>query len=144
MIIYGKRTHIFPAVGSFVAKAMLESRRRGSVDYRDAQACRLRLGQFCTKLLSIAAASSHLNDELALFKENITVQAPALHFTLPGHGIELKLVLKAILGSGSTLQAKAFRERFRNIIPIGDRQAFTVEELVMLFGNGDERLNCGE
>ncbi|KAJ3847093.1 hypothetical protein EV368DRAFT_69379 [Lentinula lateritia] len=102
---------------SFVAKAMLESRRRGSVDYRDAQACRLRLGQFCTKLLSIAAASSHLNDELALFKENITVEAPALHFTLPGHGIELKLVLKAILGSGSTLQAKAFRERFRKIHP---------------------------
>ncbi|KAJ3996321.1 hypothetical protein F5050DRAFT_1571693 [Lentinula boryana] len=117
------------------------------------------LANSLTKLLSIAAASDKqppLNDKLALIEESVTVEDLALDFTLPGYDIELKpsgkdiavttanvqeyvqLVLDAILGSGSTLQAKAFREGFSKVFPIGDLQAFTVEELVMLFGNGDE------
>ncbi|KAJ3931783.1 MAG: hypothetical protein NXY57DRAFT_1048760 [Lentinula lateritia] len=120
------------------------------------------LANSLTKLLTIAAADKQppLNDKLAkklaLIEETVTVEDLALDFTLPGYDIELKpsgkdiavtttnvqeyvqLVLKAILGSGSTLQAKAFREGFSKVFPIGDLQAFTVEELVMLFGNGDE------
>ncbi|KAF8827355.1 hypothetical protein HHX47_DHR5001094 [Lentinula edodes] len=75
---------------------------------------------------------------LALIEETVTVEDPALDFTLPGYDIELKFVLKAILGSGSTLQAKPFREGFSKVFPNGDRQAFAVEELMKLFGNGDE------
>ncbi|KAJ3917745.1 hypothetical protein F5877DRAFT_211, partial [Lentinula edodes] len=94
---------------------------------------------------------------LALIEETVTVEDPALDFTLPGYDIELKVplwkgilvtitgvssyvqfVLKAILGSGSTLQAKPFREGFSKVFPNGDRQAFAVEELMKLFGNGDE------
>ena len=47
-------------------------------------------------------------------------------------------VIDAIIGSGSKLQAKAFREGFSKVFPISDLQAFTIEELVMLFGNSDE------
>ncbi|KAJ4469786.1 hypothetical protein C8J55DRAFT_436892 [Lentinula edodes] len=50
----------------------------------------------------------------------------------------VQFVLKAILGSESTLQAKPFREGISKVFPIGDQQASTVEELMMLFGNGDE------
>ncbi|GAW10243.1 hypothetical protein LENED_012487 [Lentinula edodes] len=52
---------------------------------------------------------------LALIEETVTVEDPALDFTLPGYDIELKV-------------------RYQN----GDRQAFAVEELMKLFGNGDE------
>jgi E3 ubiquitin-protein ligase TRIP12 len=47
-------------------------------------------------------------------------------------------VIDAIIGSGAKLQAKAFREGFNKVFPILDLQAFTIEELVMLFGNSDE------
>lgn len=47
-------------------------------------------------------------------------------------------VLAAILGKGAALQAKAFREGFSKVFPITDLQAFSADELVMLFGNGDE------
>ncbi|KAJ4473595.1 hypothetical protein J3R30DRAFT_3659131 [Lentinula aciculospora] len=118
------------------------------------------LANSLTKLLTIAEKQPLLNDKLAkklaLIEESVTVEDLALDFTLPGYDIELKpfgkditvtttnvqeyvqLVLDAILGSGSALQAKAFREGFSKVFPIGDLQAFTVEELVMLFGNGDE------
>ncbi|KAF9071607.1 hypothetical protein BDP27DRAFT_1382427 [Rhodocollybia butyracea] len=121
------------------------------------------LANSLTKLLSIAAASGKqpppsdkLAKKLALVEESVTVDDLALDFTLPGYDIELKpsgkdiavttanvqeyvqLVLEAILGSGNALQAKAFREGFSKVFPIGDLQAFSVEELVILFGNGDE------
>jgi E3 ubiquitin-protein ligase TRIP12 len=121
------------------------------------------LANSLTKLLTIAAASEKqppptdkLAKKLALVEGMVTVEDLALDFTLPGYDIELKpsgkdipvttvnvaeyvqLVLEAILGSGSQLQAKAFREGFSKVFPIGDLQAFSVEELVMLFGNGDE------
>lgn len=47
-------------------------------------------------------------------------------------------VLEAILGQGAKLQAKAFREGFSKVFPITDLQAFTLDELVMLFGNAEE------
>lgn len=47
-------------------------------------------------------------------------------------------VIDAIIGKGAQLQAKAFREGFSKVFPIADLRAFTSDELVMLFGNGDE------
>lgn len=47
-------------------------------------------------------------------------------------------VLDAIIGKGALLQAKAFKEGFSKVFPITDLQAFSSDELVMLFGNGDE------
>lgn len=47
-------------------------------------------------------------------------------------------VLDTILGTGAKLQAKAFREGFSKVFPISDLQAFSADELVMLFGNSEE------
>lgn len=80
----------------------------------------------------------------------------ALDFTIPGYDIELKPggrdlavttenveeyieeVVDAIIGRGAKLQAKAFSEGFSKVFPVADLRAFTPDELVMLFGNGDE------
>ena len=50
-------------------------------------------------------------------------------------------VLDAILGKGTAIQAKAFREGFSKVFPISDLRAFSADELVMLFGNSDEDWN---
>ncbi|KAL4078725.1 hypothetical protein V8B97DRAFT_1933082 [Scleroderma yunnanense] len=86
----------------------------------------------------------------------VNVEDLALDFTLPGYDIELRPggrdipvtsenveqyiheVLDAIIGSGVQSQAKAFREGFSKVFPITDLQAFSADELVMLFGNSDE------
>lgn len=86
----------------------------------------------------------------------VTVEDLALDFTVPGYDVELRPggrnlavtsenveeyisdVLEAIIGKGAMLQAKAFREGFSKVFPIADLQAFTADELVMLFGNSDE------
>lgn len=47
-------------------------------------------------------------------------------------------VLDAILGKGVQGQIQAFREGFSRVFPVMDLQAFTPEELAMLFGNTDE------
>ena len=47
-------------------------------------------------------------------------------------------VLDAILGKGAKLQTQAFRDGFSKVFPVMDLQAFTADELVMLFGNTDE------
>jgi E3 ubiquitin-protein ligase TRIP12 len=47
-------------------------------------------------------------------------------------------VLDSILGKGAQIQAKAFRDGFSKVFPITDLQAFSADELVMLFGNSDE------
>ena len=47
-------------------------------------------------------------------------------------------MIDAIIGRGAQLQAKAFREGFSKVFPVPDLQAFTADELVMLFGNSDE------
>ncbi|KAI6008984.1 ubiquitin-protein ligase [Pisolithus marmoratus] len=86
----------------------------------------------------------------------VNVEDLALDFTLPGYDIELRPggrnisvtsenveqyihdVLDTIIGSGVQLQAKVFREGFSKVFPISDLQAFSADELVMLFGNSDE------
>ncbi|KAG8220830.1 hypothetical protein J3R82DRAFT_2323 [Butyriboletus roseoflavus] len=86
----------------------------------------------------------------------VNVEDLALDFTLPGYDIELRPggrdipvtsdnaeqyiheVLDAIIGTGTRPQAKAFREGFSKVFPISDLQAFSADELVMLFGNSDE------
>ncbi|EKM50678.1 uncharacterized protein PHACADRAFT_264072 [Phanerochaete carnosa HHB-10118-sp] len=86
----------------------------------------------------------------------VNVEDLALDFTIPGYDIELRPggrvlavtsenveeyiaeVIDAIIGKGAMLQAKAFREGFSKVFPIADLQAFTGDELVMLFGNSDE------
>lgn len=50
----------------------------------------------------------------------------------------IREVLDAILGKGAQIQAKAFKEGFSKVFPIGDLQAFSADELVMLFGNSEE------
>ena len=47
-------------------------------------------------------------------------------------------MLDAILGAGAQIQAKAFKEGFSKVFPVSDLQAFSADELVMLFGNSDE------
>ncbi|KAI6113129.1 hypothetical protein F5141DRAFT_1188308 [Pisolithus sp. B1] len=86
----------------------------------------------------------------------VNVEDLALDFTLPGYDMELRPggrdipvtsenveqyihdILDAIIGSGVQSQAKAFREGFSKVFPISDLQAFSADELVMLFGNSDE------
>lgn len=86
----------------------------------------------------------------------VNVEDLALDFTLPGYDMELRPggrdilvtsdnveqyihdVLDAIIGSGVQPQAKAFREGFSKVFPISDLQAFSADELIMLFGNSDE------
>jgi E3 ubiquitin-protein ligase TRIP12 len=46
--------------------------------------------------------------------------------------------LNAIIGKGAQIQAKAFKDGFSKVFPIMDLQAFSADELVMLFGNSDE------
>ena len=50
----------------------------------------------------------------------------------------IREVIDAIIGKGAAAQAQAFREGFSKVFPIADLQAFTSDELVMLFGNADE------
>lgn len=47
-------------------------------------------------------------------------------------------VIDAVVGKGAQAQAHAFREGFSKVFPIADLQAFTSDELAMLFGNADE------
>ncbi|KAL1748215.1 hypothetical protein HDZ31DRAFT_79908 [Schizophyllum fasciatum] len=88
--------------------------------------------------------------------EGVSIEDLALDFTLPGYDIELRPdgrnisvtaanveeyihdILDAILGKGAQEQAAAFREGFSKVFPISDLRAFTADELVLLFGNGDE------
>ncbi|KAJ7625532.1 hypothetical protein FB45DRAFT_921679 [Roridomyces roridus] len=88
--------------------------------------------------------------------ENVSIDDLALDFTIPGYDIELRPggrdiavteenveeyvqeVLDAIIGQGAQLQAKAFREGFSKVFPITDLQAFSADELVLLFGNSEE------
>lgn len=88
--------------------------------------------------------------------DEVRVEDLALDFTIPGYDVELRPggrdmlvtsenvddyvhdILDAIIGKGTQLQAKAFREGFSKVFPITDLQAFTTDELAMLFGNAEE------
>ncbi|KAJ6534683.1 hypothetical protein DFH09DRAFT_1180315, partial [Mycena vulgaris] len=101
------------------------------------------------------AESDKLKRKVALL-ETVSIEDLALDFTIPGYDIELRPgggdiavtadnveeyireVLDAIIGQGAQLQAKAFREGFSKVFPITDLQAFSADELVLLFGNSDE------
>ena len=47
-------------------------------------------------------------------------------------------VIDAVIGKGVQAQAEALREGFSKVFPIKDLSTFTIDELVMLFGNSDE------
>ncbi|TFK74978.1 hypothetical protein BDN72DRAFT_886090 [Pluteus cervinus] len=118
------------------------------------------LANSLTKLQNIAQRKKELptdklSRKIALIEE-VNVEDLSLDFTLPGYDIELrpggrdisvtadnvseyiKEVLDAILGVGAQIQAKAFKEGFSKVFPVSDLQAFSADELVMLFGNSDE------
>ncbi|KAJ7739810.1 ubiquitin-protein ligase [Mycena metata] len=107
----------------------------------------------------VSAAAQTENDKLkrkVAAIETVSIDDLALDFTIPGYDIELRPggrdiavtadnvdeyiqeVLHAIIGQGAQLQAKAFREGFSKVFPISDLQAFSADELVLLFGNSDE------
>lgn len=82
-----------------------------------------------------------------------------LDFTLPGYDIELRPggkdievttenvreyiqeVIDATIGGGAAMQAKAFREGFSRVFPVADLQAFSTDELGVLFGSAEEDWN---
>ncbi|RDB23948.1 Ubiquitin fusion degradation protein 4 [Hypsizygus marmoreus] len=112
------------------------------------------------KVQSIVATKNQVQTDKLQRKiamvESVSIEDLALDFTIPGYDIELKPggrdmavtsenvdeyvseVLDAILGKGTQIQAKAFRDGFSKVFPIQDLQAFSADELVMLFGNSDE------
>ncbi|KAJ6620558.1 hypothetical protein B0H10DRAFT_2020828 [Mycena sp. CBHHK59/15] len=103
----------------------------------------------------VQAENDKLKRKVALL-ETVSIDDLALDFTIPGYDIELQPggrdiavtsanveeyiheVLGAIIGKGAQLQAKAFREGFSKVFPITDLQAFSADELVLLFGNSEE------
>ncbi|KIP04525.1 hypothetical protein PHLGIDRAFT_191474 [Phlebiopsis gigantea 11061_1 CR5-6] len=107
------------------------------------------------KLRNMTAPTGH-SDKMRRKLGMVNIEDLSLDFTIPGYDIELRPggrdipvtaenveeyiaeVLDAIIGKGAMLQAKAFREGFSKVFPIADLQAFTADELVMLFGNSDE------
>ncbi|KAL1941289.1 hypothetical protein VTO73DRAFT_7501 [Trametes versicolor] len=116
-----------------------------------------------SKVQSLAAAGKSQNEKLrrklAALEDMDTgdeVENLGLDFTVPGYDIELRPggrdisvtadnvdeyiqeVIDAIVGKGAQAQAQAFREGFSKVFPIADLQAFTSDELAMLFGNADE------
>ncbi|KAL4245224.1 UPL family protein [Abortiporus biennis] len=113
------------------------------------------LASSLTKLRNMNSQKGQ-NDKLRRKLGMVDIEDLALDFTIPGYDIALEpggrdmtvtsenveeyiqLVIDAIIGKGAQLQAKAFREGFSKVFPIADLQAFTSDELVMLFGNGDE------
>ncbi|KAG7439758.1 uncharacterized protein BT62DRAFT_998118 [Guyanagaster necrorhizus] len=118
------------------------------------------LGKSLIEVLNIVSTQNQIRaDKLSrkiAMVESIDIEDLALDFTIPGYDIELRpggrdiavtaenvneyveAVLDAIIGKGTALQAKAFREGFSKVFPISDLQAFSADELVMLFGNSDE------
>ncbi|KIL69369.1 hypothetical protein M378DRAFT_184532 [Amanita muscaria Koide BX008] len=117
----------------------------------------IELANSLAKLQSMAAGHNS-NDKLArkIALVEGSIEDLALDFTIPGYDIELKpggrdiavssenveeytnAVLDAILGKGVQIQAKAFKEGFSKVFPVSDLQAFSADELAMLFGNSDE------
>ncbi|KAI9062557.1 hypothetical protein FKP32DRAFT_1593207 [Trametes sanguinea] len=114
------------------------------------------------KIQNLAAAAKtqdeKLRRKLAAIEDmgGVSIEDLGLDFTVPGYDIELRPggrdipvttdnvdeyiqeVIDAIIGKGAQTQAQAFREGFSKVFPIGDLQAFTSDELAMLFGNAEE------
>ncbi|KAG8844977.1 Ubiquitin fusion degradation protein 4 [Serendipita sp. 411] len=87
----------------------------------------------------------------------VTLDDMCLDFTVPGYDdLELKqsgkdisvtaqnveeyvdLVIDAMIGRGARPAFKAFRAGFSTVFPVEDLRTFSVDELVMMFGNADE------
>ncbi len=47
-------------------------------------------------------------------------------------------VIDAVIGKGIERQAKAFREGFSKVFPVTDLQAFSADELLLIFGGAEE------
>ncbi|TFY64792.1 hypothetical protein EVG20_g5828 [Dentipellis fragilis] len=108
------------------------------------------------KLRSLAIPNNTGDKMHKAVKDQVNIEDLEVDFTIPGYDIELRPggkdimvtsenieeyiheIVDAIIGQGAKLQAKAFREGFSKVFPISDLQAFTVDELIMLFGNSDE------
>lgn len=71
---------------------------------------------------------------------SVTVQPGGKNIAVTKDNVEeyIQEVIDAIIGHGAKLQAKAFKDGFSKVFPITDLLAFTVDELIMLFGNSDE------
>ncbi|KAI0675862.1 hypothetical protein C8Q78DRAFT_964482 [Trametes maxima] len=122
------------------------------------------LAESLLKIQGIAATAKSQNEKLRrklaaleeLEVDSVGVEDLGLDFTVPGYDIELRpggrdvsvnadnvdeyihQVIDAVVGKGARAQAQAFREGFSKVFPIDDLQAFTSDELAMLFGNADE------
>lgn len=118
------------------------------------------LANSITKIQNIVAGQKQAQNDKLLRKvvmvESVAIEDLALDYTIPGYDIELRPggrdiavtmenvddyiheVLDAILGTGAQIQAKAFKDGFSKVFPITDLQAFSADELVMLFGNSEE------
>lgn len=162
-----KRKHLLSVIGQFVAKAMLDSRivdlSFNTVFLKHVLGEEVPATIATLQLVDSALANSLVKLE-AMASQELSgaavqgggVEDLAIDFTIPGYDIELKhdgaqtqvtaensaeyirLVLDAIVGEGIKIQAKAFREGFSKVFSVDDLQAFSAEELAMLFGNAEE------
>lgn len=119
------------------------------------------LRRFIQHKAAIMADSTLNEQEKATRCSEITVQDThvedlALDFTLPGYKIDLvpggsdkavtignveeyfDLVVDFTLKRGVKAQVEAFQGGFSSVFPIKDMQAFTADEMVMLFGSSSE------
>ncbi|THH11305.1 hypothetical protein EW145_g739 [Phellinidium pouzarii] len=96
------------------------------------------------------------SNDVKMETEIKSIEDLMLDFTLPGYDIELRPggrdiavttenvqeyireVLDVTIGKGVEFQAKAFREGFSKVFPVFDLQAFSAEELGIVFGSADE------
>ncbi|KDQ11912.1 hypothetical protein BOTBODRAFT_113824 [Botryobasidium botryosum FD-172 SS1] len=116
---------------------------------------------YVDKMKAILSDPSMSQKSKDLEIESLTIRGAqledlALDFTVPGYDIELRPggrdlavnpsnleefireVIDTLIGNGVRLQAQAFREGFSKVFPITDLQSFSSDELLMIFGNGDE------
>ncbi|EJD07256.1 uncharacterized protein FOMMEDRAFT_71851 [Fomitiporia mediterranea MF3/22] len=163
-----KRTYVFKIIGQFVAKAMLDSRIidmsfnriflkmiLGEEIPLTINTLRLVDPPLANSLFKLEALAHNAGSDDAKMQYG-SIEDLMLDFTLPGYDIELRPggkemavtsdnvkeyiqgVIDATIGSGAELQAKAFREGFSKVFPVTDLQAFTADELGVLFGSAVE------
>ncbi|KAL5537204.1 UFD4 [Sanghuangporus sanghuang] len=163
-----KRMYIFKIIGQFVAKAMLDSRiidmsfNKVFLKMILGEEIPMTIGTL--RLVDPALANSlaklesfvQPSDSDDVKMDLGSVEDMMLDFTLPGYDIDLRPggknipvtsqnvkgyiqeVINATIGRGAELQARAFREGFSKVFPVPDLQAFSADELGVLFGNAVE------
>lgn len=152
------RLHKFRTLGTFVAKALLDS-RMVQINLSPIFVQRLLGREVPMTLNTLAHVDSGLSSSLKALRD-LTADALAaleLDFTLPAEPtFSLKVdgenstvsaenfhlymdgVLDAYLGSGLDAIVSAFRQGFDKVFGLGALKTFTAAELVMLFGNAEE------